>query len=817
MSPLLLDVSYDVRYALRLLLKSPGYTAIIVITLALGIGANTALFSVVNGVLLNPLPYPRSAQLVAMYQKDPGIDQAPVSYLNFLDWQRTSQSFSSMAIYHHEDYNLTGSAQAERVNGLMVSAGFLATLGIHPALGRDFRVEDDHIGAAPVAMLSDGFWHRRFGASPGIVGKSIDLNGTNYTITGILPSNFKFYGVDRDIFSPIGQWNDPSFLDRRVDLSSHAFGRLKPGVTLEQAGAEMNSIAHRLALAYPEADKDVGVSVLSMKQDIVGRVQPFLIVLLAAVAFLLLIACANVASLLLVRSMRRSGEFALRSALGAGRGRIIRQLLTESTLLAGLGGALGFMLAFFGARTILNLLPNELPRSGEVSIDARVLLFTLAVSLAGGIGFGLAPALRSSRLNLEQVLRRSTAGSGGARLRLQGSFVAAEIAMALVLLVGAGLMVRSLFALWRVDPGYQPEHAVTFSLSFPSNAQTTEAETRARLRRFDAGMRAIPGVEAVSVTLGSRPMIHDSSLPFWIEGQPKPANYTDMHQALFYLVEAGFQPAMGITLQRGRFVSPQDNENAATVVDIDDVFARTYFPDSDPIGQHVHFAGFDREAEIIGVVGHIRQWGPGNDVKNAIEAQFYYPFMQLPANLMGLSASGVAVVLRTHDDPAAIMGSVRRAISEFDPGAVVYAVETMNEVLADSMAARRLSMILLSVFATLALALSCIGMYGVLSYLAGERTREIGVRMALGAQRGDIQRLILGQGVKMAFAGVVLGIFLALGLTHLMSSQLFGITPHDPLTFAGVALVLLLVALGACYVPARRAMGVDPMVALRHE
>jgi predicted permease len=817
MSPLLQNIHYDIRYALRVLLKSPGFTAIIVATLALGIGANTALFSVVNGVLLNPLPYPRSAQLVAIYQKDPGMDQAPVSYLNFLDWQRASQSFSSMAIYRHEDYNLTGSAQAERVNGLMVSADFLATLGIHPSLGRDFRSEDDHIGAAPVAMLSDGFWHRRFGASPDIIGKSIDLNGTDYTITGTLPPNFKFYGVDRDIFSPIGQWNDPSFLDRRVDFSSHTIGRLKPGVSLEQAGAEMNSIAHRLALAYPEADKNVGVSVLSMKQDIVGRVQPFLIVLLAAVAFLLLIACVNVASLLLVRSMRRSGEFALRSALGAGRGRIVRQLLTESALLAGIGGALGFLLAFFGARTIINLLPSELPRSGEVSIDARVLLFTLGISLAGGIGFGLAPALRSSRVNVEQVLRRSTAGSGGARLRLQGLFVAAEIAMALVLLVGAGLMLRSLVGLWRVNPGYQPEHALTFSLSLPSNNQTTEADTRARLRRFDAAMRAIPGVEAVSVTLGSRPMIHDSELPFWIDGEPKPANYTDMHQAMFYLVESGFQPAMGINLERGRFVSPQDNENAATVVDIDDAFAHTYFPNTDPIGKHIHIAGFDVEAEIVGVVGHIRQWGPGNDARNAIEAQFYYPFMQLPSKIMRVCADGVAVVLRTHDDPAAIVGSVRRAVSEFDPGAVVYAVETMNEVLANSMAARRLSMILLAAFAGLALALSCIGLYGVLSFLAGERTREIGVRIALGAERRDIQRLILGQGVKMAFTGVALGIFLALGLTHLMSSQLFGISPHDPLTFAGVALVLLLVALGACYLPARRAMGVDPMVALRHE
>jgi predicted permease len=387
----------------------------------------------------------------------------------------------------------------------------------------------------------------------------------------------------------------------------------------------------------------------------------------------------------------------------------------------------------------------------------------------------------------------------------------------LVLLIGAGLMLRSLSALWRVNPGFDPSHAITFNLSMPSSPATTSAQTRARLRRFDDKMTSIPGVQAVSVTLGSRPMIHDSSLPFWIEGQPKPANDNEMHQAMFYLVEAGFEPAMGVTLKRGRFVTPQDNENAPVVIDIDDVFARTWFPHENPIGKRVNLEQFHVQAEIVGVVGHVKQWGPGTDRKSAVEAQFYYPFMQLPPKLMRLSANGVAVVLRTHDDPAAIMGSVRRAVSAFDPGAVVYAVETMNEVLASSMAARRLTMMLLAAFATLALALSCIGMYGVLSYLAGERTREIGVRMALGAQRRDIQRLILGQGAKMAFAGVVLGIFLALGLTHLMSSQLFGITPHDPLTFAGVALILLLVALAACYLPARRAMGVDPMVALRHE
>jgi len=807
----------DLRYAFRMLLKFPAFTAIVIVTLALGIGANTALFSVVNGVLLNPLPYPHSTQLVALYEKNAGMDRAPISYLNFLDWQRATQTFSSLAIYRHEDYNLTGRGQPERVNGLMVSAGFFPTLGIHPALGRDFRSEDDRIGAAPVVMLSDGFWHGHFGASPSVVGSSIDLNGADYTVTGILPPEFTFYGIQRDIYTPIGQWNDPSFLDRRVDVSSHAVGRLKPGVTLAQARADMDSIARHLALAYPEADKGAGIALLSMKEDMVGNVQPFLLVLLAAVAFLLLISCANVASLLLARSMSRSGEFALRASLGASRNRIIRQLLTESLLLASLGGTLGFLLALFGTKAVIRLLPEALPRAGEVSMDARVLLFTLGLSLLGGIAFGLAPALRSSRANLQQVLRQSSRGTGDARHRLQGLFVAIEVAMAFVLLIGAGLMLRSLAALWRVNPGYNPDHAITFSLSLPSNSRTTPDETRARLRRFDADMRAIPGVEAVSVTLGSRPMIHDSELPFWIEGQPKPANFNDMHQAMFYLVEPGFKQAMGVILERGRFVTDQDNENAPTVVDIDDVFARSYFANQDPIGQHIHIAGFDVEAEIVGVVGHIRQWGPGNDPKTAIEAQFYYPFMQLPPKLMRLVADGVAVVLRTHEDSDAIMGLVRHNVSEFDPGAVIYAVETMNEVISSSMAARRLSMILLAAFAVLALALSCVGIYGVISYLVGERTREIGVRMALGARRSDVLRLILGQGARMALLGLLPGIFLALGLTRLMRSQLFGVTPHDPLTFAVVAMVFVIVALAACYVPARRAARVDPMVALRYE
>ena len=807
----------DLRYGIRMLAKAPGFAAIAILTLALGIGANTALFSVVNGVLLNPLAYPQSGQLVALYGKTAGFEHAPINYLNFLDWQRDTQTFSSMAIYRNQDYNFIGTGEAERLSGYMVSADFFSTLGTMPVLGRTFRAEDDHTGSAPVVILGGGFWKRKFGASLEIIGKPMLLNGTSYTIVGVIPAGFTFYGRDRDVYTPIGQWTDTNFRDRRVDVSSHGVGRLKAGVTLAQAKADMDGIAQNLAVAYPEADKAVGITLVSMKEDIVGNVQPFLIVLLAAVGFLLLIACANVANLLLARSMGRSREFAIRAAMGASQGRVIRQLLSESILLAGLGGALGLLLAVWGTKAVLGTLPGALPRASEVSLDARVLLFAMALSLFAGIVFGLAPALKTSRVNLEEILKESGRGSSGARHRLQGVFVAVEVAMALVLLVGAGLMVRSLAALWRVDPGFNPSHAITFTLSLPADPATNSAETRARLRHFDDKMHDIPGVQAVSVTLGSRPMIHNSSEPFWIEGQPKPANLPEMHQAMFYLAEAGFQQAMGVTLERGRFITPQDDEHAPVVIVIDDVFAWSYFPQENPIGKRINLAGFGVQAEIVGVVGHVKQWGLDVDAKSAIEAQFDYPFMQLPEKLMPLAANAVAVVLRTEGDPTAVMGSVRRAVAEIDSREVVYNVQTMNEVVSNSFAARRLSMMLLGVFAALALVLACVGIYGVISYLVGQRTHEIGVRMALGAQRRDVLRLVIGHGARMALIGVAIGIGAALGLTRLMANQLFGVSAHDPLTFAGVGMLLVIVAVAACYIPARRAMRVDPMIALRHE
>ncbi len=810
-------LSQDLQYSLRLFRRSPGFTAIAVLTLALGIGANSTLFSVVQGVLLNPLPYPHSSQLAAIYASTPGVDRGPVVYLNFLDWQRDSRSFSSMAAYRNQDYNLTGASQAERLSGYMISADFFATIGVPPVLGRTFRSSDDQVGAGPVVILGGGLWARKFGSSPDVLGKALILNGVSYTIVGVVPAAFTFYGRDRDVYTPIGQWNDPAFRDRRISVSAHAIGRLKPGITIAEAQSEMDVEARNLAAAFPVANRNNGIALVSLREDIVGNVQPFLLVLLAAVGFLLLIACANVANLLLARAMGRTREFALRAALGAGHWRVLRQLITESLLLAGCGGGLGLLFASLCLKAVTRTLPGTLPRVEEISLDSRVLLFTLAVSLFAALVSGLAPAFKGSSVNLVDVLKEGGRGSTAARHRLQRAFVAIEVAMALVLLIGAGLMLRSLQSLWRVNPGFNPSHAITFSLSIPATPSTTSAETRARLRRLDDLLGAIPGVQAVSVTLGSRPMIHDSSLPFWIDGQPKPANENEMPQSMFYLVEAGFEQAMGITLERGRFVTPQDNENAPLVVDIDDTFARTYFPHQNPVGRRLHLQQFQVEVEIVGVVGHIRQWGPGADPNSAIEAQFFYPFMQLPEKLMPMVANGVAVVLRTVGDPAAVMSGVRRAVEQNDSREIIYNVQTLDSVMAGSLAARRITMLLLAAFAALALVLASVGIYGVISFVVGQRTHEIGVRMALGAQYRDVMRLVLGEGVRMALAGVIVGVAAAAGLTRLIANQLFGVAPQDPLTFGAVALVLMGVALLACFLPARRAVRVDPVEALRYE
>src|SRR5580658_7750012 len=606
----------DLKYAARVLLKSPGFVAIAVLTLAMGIGANTALFSVVNGVLLRPLPYTRPSELVVLSEKTANFESFSISYPNFLDWQRSNSSFASLAAYRSDDFSITGSGEAERVRAGMVSAGFFEMLGVSPARGRLFTAEEDHLGAAPVALISAGLWHRKFGSAPDIIGKRITMNGAGYTVIGVVPTSFQLestnFGI-KDVFVPIGEFKDPLFQQRDVHEGTRALGRLKPGVTLAAAQADMDQIANNLALAYPDADKGAGIGLVPLKKDIVGDVQPFLFVLLGAVGFVLLIACVNVANLQLARSTTRAREFAIRSALGASQSRVIRQLLTESILLGLAGGALGLWLAAWGTNAALRTLPETLPRAQDVGLDGRVLVFTVLASIVAGVIFGLAPALKTARPNLQETLKESGRGASGAKHRAQGVFVVIEMAMALILLIGAGLMIRSLVDLWNVDPGFNPRGVMTFAVSLSPSLGVTPAMSRNAIRQLDETLRNIPGVEAVSSTGGSLPMTGDNEFPFWLEGQPKPANESEMDVSLFYLSGPEYLTAMGIPLHRGRYFTVDDNEHSPAVMVIDESFAREFFPNEDPIGKRIHVGILDQEPEIVGVVSHVKHWGLDTD------------------------------------------------------------------------------------------------------------------------------------------------------------------------------------------------------------
>jgi predicted permease len=812
----------DFKYAVRVLAKSPGFVVIAVLTLALGIGANTALFSVVNGVLLRPLPYPRPSELVVISETTQNFESSSISYPNFLDWQRTNSSFASIAAYKEDDYSITGAGEAERVRVGMVSKGFFEILGVSPVQGRTFTADDDRLGSAPVAMISAGLWQRKFGSAPDIIGKRITMNGEGYTVIGIVPARFLLESTNfnsaKDVFLPIGAFKDPLFQRRDVHEGTRAIGRLKPGVTLGAAHADMSQIASNLALEYPDSDKGAGISLVPLKKDVVGDVQPFLLVLLGAVGFVLLIACVNVANLQLARATTRSREFAIRAALGASQSRVIRQLLTESVLLGLGGGALGLLLAAWGTQAALKVLPETLPRAQDVGVDGRVLIFTLVASILAGVLFGLAPALKISRPNLQETLKESGRGASGARHRAQGIFVVVEMAMALVLLIGAGLMIRSLVDLWNVDPGFNPRGVMTFAVSLSPSLGATPAMSRNAIREMDERLRSIPGVESVSSTGGALPLTGDNEFPFWLGSEPKPADQSGMKASLFYLAQPDYLKTMGIPLKRGRFFTPDDNEHSAPVMVIDEKFARQYFPNQDPIGKRINIGIVNSEPEIVGVVGHVKQWGldTDGDAKHPIMAQSYLPLMQIPDTFWTGPPQSMEVV-RTKGSPASLVPAIRETIERLNGENVIYETKPLEQIVAESLSDRRFSMILLGVFAGLALLLSSIGIYGVISYVVGQRTHEIGIRMALGAQRSHVLRLMLGEGMKMALVGVAIGIAAALGLTQLMTSMLFGVSAADPITFCGVALILAGVALTACYIPARRAMRVDPMVALRYE
>jgi len=806
----------DIQFALRVLRKSPGFTAIAILTLALGIGANSALFSVVNGVLLNPLPFQDPDRLVALYTKTPTGNQNSITYLNFLDWQKNNRSFSSLCAFRSDNFNLTGAGEPDRLHGHMISAEFFSTLGIQPVLGRTFRPEEDQPGAAPVAILGDALWKRRFGASRDILGKNITLNGKSYTVVGVAQKTITGLSPT-DVYVPMGQWNDPTFRDRRISMGSFATGRLKPGVTFEQARTDMDMVAKNIAAAYPESNKDSGITLVPLKTDVVGDLRGVLLVLLGAVSFVLLIACANVANLLLARATGRTREFAIRTALGASASRVIRQLLTESVLLGIAGGAIGLVLAKLGLRAILAALPDTLPRIEEVGLDFHVLLFTMGISVMTGVVFGLVPALKLLRPDVGETLKEGARGSSGKRHGTQRALVAVEMALALVLLVGAGLMIRSLAVLWGINPGFDPRNVLAFSISLSSNHAATADQLRSNYRETLRQLEAIRGIESVSLVGGALPMSGDSEVPFWLEGQPKPANQQDMPFALFYLVNPSYLQTMGIPLERGRFLSERDDEHSPAVVVIDSSFARKFFPNQDPVGKHLNLGLLDIQPEIIGVAGHIEQWGLGAKASENIQSQIYLPVWQVPDRFWPLLANGGQFVARTASASSGLAAEIRQAAERSDPTSAVYGVQPMQEIVAQSVAKQRMAMLLLSVFSTLALALSAVGIYGVISYLAGQRTHEIGIRMALGASTSDVLRIVLGEGMRIALVGVGVGIAAALGLTRLLTKIIYGVSASDPLTFTGVAILLTSVALLACYIPTRRAMRVDPMIVLRYE
>ena len=810
----------DIRYAFRILIKNPGFSLLIILTLAIGIGANTSLFSIVNGVLLNPLPFPEPDRLVGLHESKAPFESGSIPYPNFRDWQKDNHTFEAMAVSRTTGFALTGIGDAEQLNAQLVTSDLFNILGMKPLVGRNFAKGEDEIGAAPLAMVSEGLWKRKFNGASDMIGKEITLDGKGYTVIGVVPSSFfplfkNFAGTD--VIVPLGQWGNSMLTNRGAGLGLHGIGRLKPGVSIEQAQADMAQVTANLARAYPQEDQGVGARINPLKQELVGRVRPLLLVLLGSVGFVLLIACVNVANLLLARSTVRSREFAIRCALGATQSRMLRQLLTESVLLSLIGGAIGLLLANLGTDAALSLVPSTLPRATEIHLDSRVLLFTTGISFLAGILFGLIPALRASVPNVHDMLKESGRGASGTRHRAQGAFVVAEMAMAVVLLIGAGLMIRTLSVLWNTDTGLRPNNVLTFGMSLsPDMAKATPDAIRANYRQLNAEITSTPGIQSTSLSWAAIPFSSDDEQLFWKQDEAKPSSQNGMKWAIKYVVDPTYLDVMGITLQRGRFFTPQDDEHSPMVAVIDDVLARRYFGNENPIGKVLNLEGYPKPAEIVGVVSHVNQWGLDRDA-NLLREQMYLSFMQMPDQWMKQAALGTTVMVRTQPNAPAVFEAIHRAVVKANNGNTVYSAQTMNEMIAETLANRRFSLILFELFAGLALGLASIGIYGVISYIVGQRTHEFGVRMALGARTTDILKLVLGGGGKLALIGIAIGLAAAPFLTRLMQSLISGVRTIDPMTYAAVTVLLMTVAIGACWLPARRATKVDPMVALRYE
>jgi putative ABC transport system permease protein len=803
----------DIKFALRMQLKKPGITAVAVLTLALGVGANSAIFSLVNAVFLKSLPYEAADRLVLLFESGKQ-GWLPVAYLNFLDWREMNRSFEEMACFRSGRRTLQGGAGPQKISCKWVSSNFFSTLGIRPAVGRGFTRAEDSTAAEPVVVLDHALWQQRFGGNPDVLGRSLTVDGESFTVVGVTPAGFRFWG-DSELYFPI---HPRAHAEPRYDHNAlNVVARLRAGVTEEQAQAEMKVIARQLEERYPKENAGESVAMISLGQWMTGYTRSLVLVFVAAVAFVLLIACVNVASLLLVRLNERNRELAVRAALGADRRSLIRQTLIESLLLALEGGALGLLLAAVGLASLRTFVPPEIAPS--VRIDGWVLLFTLVLCCGTSVFFGLIPGLKSSRANVGELLKQGErSGTGAKHHRFRDLLIVSEVALALILLIGAGLMVRSAVHLMQVDPGFRPERVVTMRVEPPDSRYLGPATTEHGIdysivmrilgdytNQLMDRVRPLPGVEAVA-SVFPLPMIGETaSFPIAPEGAPAPAD-GDYPRAFRYSITGDYFRVMGIPMRKGRTFSSADNADAPRVAIISETMARQFWPDQEPIGKTFRIPNFEQFAfTVVGLVGDTRHESP----QAPIPPQLYLSQLQWP--------SSFTLVIRTPLPAHQIARSVREQVAEFDKEAPVFNVSTMKEHLATNMSHRRQVTLLLSAFAGVALILAVVGIYGVMSHAVSQRTREIGLRIAMGASPSLVLRMVLGRALVVSVLGVALGIAGALALTRWLANWLYGVTPTDPLTYAGIAALITLVAFASTYRPARRAASVDPMIALRCE
>ena len=800
----------DIRYGVRMMLKNPGFTAVALLTLTLGIGANSAIFTIVNAILLRPLPFDESDRLVYLSERSQQLEGMSISYPNFTDWRNQNTVFENLGVFRRQSYNLTGVGEPERLLGGQVSATVFPALRAKAILGRAFNDDEDKPDGPLVTVLSYGLWERRFGSDQNVLGQTLNLNGKVYTVIGVMTRGFVFPSRV-DLWTPVGQESGQRNWQQRGNHPGlYGVARLNPGISIEQARQEFDIIAQRLEEQYPDSNTSCRVTMTPLMEIVVQNVRPGLMVLAAAVGLVLLIACVNVANLLLARAAAREKEIAIRSAMGASRARVIRQLLTETVLLGLGGGMLGLAVAYWGVKGLIAISPANIPRLTEIRLDAGVFLFTAAVSLLTGLAFGLVPALHASKPDLNETLKDAGRGSTGGvhRHRVRSALVVIEVAVALVLLIACGLTLRSFYLLNQVNPGFDPSRVLTMQITLPA-ASYPEEPDRARFgEQLTERLQSLTGVESVGIATGLPLGNNGNQTSFVVDGRPEPPR-NEIPLMEVANVSADYFRAMKIPVLRGRVFTAQDKKGAAEVIVIDELFASRYWPGEDPIGQRIKSGGTNNPPiTIIGVVGRVKMEGLDSD-SNRVQA--YLPYQQRPW-------SGISVVVRSAtSDPSVLSAPVRQEILALDSNQAVYNIRTMDKIWDESVTQRRLTTILLSIFAGVALVLAAVGIYGVMAYSVTQRTHEIGIRVALGAARGDVVKLILGQGMLLAGVGVVLGLGGALLLTRWMSTLLFGVGSRDPLTFAVIAAALVIVALAACLIPARRATKVDPMVALRYE